>query len=306
MPVIHSLEKTMEQRITEYYGGASIYRPNKFLVGLYGEHVNKAINTLLADCETERSPSAQYNGNKKMSHNTQVYKNALLTWMSKYFNDEDNQVELKWTCSNVSIPTVKSNIDPKAVRLDNHKTIKYPLVKAADNSGEIKLTIVEDRNMMMFQFFNALQNQSYIPQIMKPKSTFHKLGMYVAALQEDFVLPTTTTEGGYVRDFDLDSVVSQVFEFNSITIIGLSGINFANDAKDKLTYEVTFAAPNLFQGAFKTSFKGLRNTGSDAEYLKSIVDASMMTSASKYKIEQFELTKDELNSTGNGIYPDQW
>lgn len=57
MPVVHSLEKTMENRITEFYGKSSIYRPNKFLVGFYGEYVNQAIKKLETDVRTERNPN---------------------------------------------------------------------------------------------------------------------------------------------------------------------------------------------------------------------------------------------------------
>ncbi len=308
MPIVHSLNKTMEQRITEYYGGASVYRPNKFLVGLYGEYVGKAMKTMMADSKEERSPSARYNGNKKRMFNTDVYDNALDAWYRKYYFPEDDQVELKWACADVTIPTVKSSYETKSVRLDNHKSIKYPLLRSADSDGgEIKLTIVEDRNLMMYQFFNALHNQFYIPQILKPKSSFHKLGMYVAALQEDFVKATAKKENGELRDHDLESVVSQVFEFNSIAITGISDLQFKNDSKEIMTFTVSFKAPNLFQGVFKTSFKGLRNTGSDALYLASNVDAVMLDPrTSEYKVNQFEITKKEMDAPGNGVYPDQW
>ena len=44
--VIHDLTKTMKQNIDEFYENASVYRPNKYFVGFFGEYVKLAVEKM--------------------------------------------------------------------------------------------------------------------------------------------------------------------------------------------------------------------------------------------------------------------
>ncbi len=302
MPVVHSLNKTMKERIDEFYGNASIFRPNKFLVGFYGEYVRQAIEKLKSDAKFERSASNQYTGNIKTSLGDTVYLTALDRWLSKHYNSEDEQVELKWTCTDAELPSVQASVD-NSYMIDSIKSIRHPLVKSAtDDVQQIKIGIMEDRNMMMYQFFNALMNRFYTPQILKPRSSFHKLGMYVAVLQEDFVIPHGVKENGTPRDKDLDAVVSHIFEFNSVVMAGIPTLNFNNKIDQPLKYSLSFYAPNTFQGSFKTSFKGLRNNSSDKQFLSGVDGNGMDRTGQRYIKSNFEVSINDLRTTTNGVY----
>jgi len=302
MPVVHSLNKTMKEHIDEFYGNASIYRPNKFLVGFYGEYVRQAIEKLESDAKFERLASNQYTGNIKTSLGDTVYLTALDRWKVKHYHKKEEQVELKWTCTDVDIPNVQASVD-NSYMIDSIKSIRYPLVKsAADDVQQVKIGIMEDRNLMMYQFFNALMNRFYSPQILKPRSSFHKLGMYVAVLQEDFVIPRGTKENGVQRDKDLDAVVSHIFEFNSIVMAGIPTLSFNNRIDQPLTYNLSFYAPNTFQGSFKTSFKGLRNNSSDTQFLSGVDGNGMDRTGQRYIKSNFEVNTSNLRTPINGVY----
>lgn len=304
MPVVHSLEKTMEERITDFYGHSSIYRPNKFLVGFYGEYVDQAIKKLESDSKTMRNPDNRYNGRIKefTEHNkkdlgTDVYNQALELWKTRHYFESDSQVELKWTCSNVQLPSVQPTVESQLL-VDSIKSIQYPLVMGHGGLQQVSIEIIEDRNLMMYQFFNALMNRFFTPQILKPRSSLRKLGMYVAVLQEDLVYPVGVKEGRSrtESDKDINAVVSHIFEYNSIVIKGIPELQFNNNIKEPLKYTIKFDVPNAFQGSFKTSFKGLRDNTSDTAF-----DVNYMkTDGISYNRDNFEVTKPFTRA--NGVY----
>lgn len=306
MPVVHSLEKTMETRITEFYGNSSIYRPNKFLVGFYGEYVDQAVNKLGLDSRTERNPNNQFNGNIKQEKGTDINNQALNLWKSRHYSQSDSQVELKWACSDVNIPSVQTRVESQLM-IDSIKSIEYPLVMGHTGIQQVTIEITENRNLMFYQFFNALMNRFFTPQILKPRSSIHKLGMYIAVLQEDFVIPQGIQENDVQRTKDLDAVVSQVFEFNSIVIKGIPELNFNNNIKGPLKYSIKFDVPNAFQGSFKTSktsFKGLRNNTSDTGFITGADANGMDKKGQSYLRSNFEVKNDvgSRMTPTNGVY----
>lgn len=292
----------MVDRINDFYAYSSIYRPNKFLVGFYGEYVYQAIKKMESDSKTMRSANNRYNGkvkefteNYKQDLGTDIYNQALTRWKENHYFESDMQVELKWTCSNVTLPGIHSKIESKMM-VDSIKSIEYPLVTGYGGVQQVSLEIIEDRNLMMYQFFNALMNRFFTPQILKPRSSMHKLGMYVAVLQEDLVIPQGVQENGTSRHRDINAVVSHIFEYNSIVIKGIPNLKFSNDSKNILKYEIQFDVPNAFQGSFKTSLKGLRDNTSDTAF-----DANyMQKDGLDYNRNQFEIT--EPLTISNGVY----
>lgn len=313
MPVIYSLDKTMKKRIDDFYGNASVFRPNKFLVGFYGEYVRQAIQKLRSDAEVERFSNNLYNGNQKESLGDKVYLRALNRWLKKHYNHKQEQIELKWTCTDVELPSVQTQVH-NSYLVDSVTSIRHPLLISGTNDlQQVKIGIMEDRNMMVYQFFNALLNRFFTPQILKPRSSFHKLGMYVAVLQEDFVIPRGSDgtgnprergmlETGVPRDMDLDAIVSQVFEFNSIVMSGMPTLDFNNKIDKPLTYNLSFYTPNTFQGSFKTSFKGLRNNTSDKQFLSGVDSNGMDKTGQYYNRNNFEISTNRLKTNANGVY----
>jgi hypothetical protein len=301
MPVVHSLEKTMENRVTEFYGKSSIYRPNKFLVGFYGEYVDQAIKKLESDTRTERNPNNQYNGTSKLQLGTDIHTSALNQWKTNHYFKEDSQVELKWGCSEAIIPSIQPTTE-SGLCIDSIKNIKYPMIRDAGGLQSVEIEITEDRHLMFYQFFNALINRFFTPQILKARSSVQKLGMYIAVLQEDFVIPQGVQENGIQRDQDLDAIVSQIFEFNSIVPKGIPNLTFNNDIKTPLKYSIRFDAPNAFQGSFKTSFKGLRNNTSDTQFMTGFDSNSLDATGQEYIKSNFEVSTNSLMTTQNGVY----
>jgi len=302
MSNIINLNKPMKQRIDDFYGNSSVFRTNRFLVGFYGEYVRQAIKKLESDAKTERYNSNVFSGNQKLAFGEHIYLNALDRWKELHYNAEEEQVELKWTCESVTIPNTQVSIGNTKLLLDSVKSIKYPFITSGTDSIEkISINIIDTRDLMMYQFFNALLNRFFTPQILKPRSSFHKLGMYVAVLQEDFVKSGGIKENTEFRDADLDAVVKQIFEFNSIVIDGIPQLTFDQKGESILKYKINFSAPNTFQGSFKTSFKGLRNNTSDRQFLDLGVDQNtLLNNGTSYNRDNFEVSS--LLSQNNGVY----
>lgn len=292
MPIVHSIEKTMKERVDEFYGNASVYRTNKFLVGLYGEYVGKAI----AKMEKE-SKIDSVSKNQKLSHGGHVYNDAFNNWKKVfYYADNPPQVELKWACSNVTIPHTSSKISTENY-IDSIKSIKYPVIMGTSEGGKVVMEIREDKHLLWYQFFNAIINQFYSSQILKPKSSFQKVGIYIALLQEQFVNDVALTEFNKPRKDTIDTVVSQVFEFNSAVLSDISSMVIKNDSKDIMEYKVTFDVPNTFQGSFNDAFRGLRDNTSIG------IDSTMlMNGTTQYNTSAFESSK--LKDPMNGYYKD--
>lgn len=253
MPVLELINKSMNSHVNDFYSNNSIFIPNKFMVGFYGSYITEAMNEL-----SQESKKAGFDG--AFIENFQNFK-------ANHYITDGNILELKWLCSTISLPTptpvVESNFN-----IDTLKGIKYPLIKGYGSApSEINLTLVENRRLQGFQFFNTLMNRFFIPQLFRARSSFHKLNMYVAVLNGDY------TKAGVGRDLEryaystdsrslvaIDDIPLQVFEFNSIVPTSIGKVTLTNASKpDSLSYGISFLAPDPFQGAYNTTFKGLRD-----------------------------------------------
>ena len=278
------LDSTQEGRIRKYYNNASIHVPNKFVVGFFGEYVKSALQYLADYCVFD-----PLRGQQKRVYEYRLYSGILTRWMGIHcpdvvvsqdmfsngyvrdMVDKVTSVELLWACEDIKF---KPSITPKIKKdmiIDTYKNIKYPIITGHDGPGEISLTINEDRTLMFYQFFNALMNQFFDPLVLKPRSSFHKLGMYMIVM-DGFSYPglnasdSTTDERGEPRKAVVLESPLQVFEFNSVVMADISQINYGNTNEKKATFNVTLSAPNMFQDPFKTTgnYRGLKNnTSSD-------------------------------------------
>jgi hypothetical protein len=293
MPSLNMLENSMKQRIDLFLANGSIFKPNKFFVGFYGPYVAETIAKL-------RQESLEYGRTQaKLQKSTKISNIALNRWLTLHKDPQENVIDLRWACKDALIPHVRPKIRD-AFNIDATKSIQYPLVESYGGMGVIKLTIKEDRNMMMYQFFNALTNRFFTPEFLKPRSSFQKLGMYIAVLQEDWVNPSYDTsakkENGQARDLILEDVVVHVYEFNSIVPAGMSDMKLTNQSPAKgMEFTIDFKAPNTFQGSFKTTFKGLRDYTTDSEYLQAL-DPGTIDKYGNYNEAAFETDKSDITA----------
>lgn len=300
MPIIHDLDKTMKANIDEFYNNASVYRTNKFFIGMYGEYVKLAVDKM------EKHSKAD-DGNVKIVKGSHIYKDAFNRWKGTFYSTFEHprtkmtmgQIDMRWACSGISIPHVGSDVSTDDY-IDSIKSIKYPLIKNVKDGGNVVIDVRDDKNLMWYQFFNAMNNCFYRAQILKPRSSFQKVALYIAPIQEQFVKNPALKEGGKPRNSAIDAVVSQVFEFNSAVLTDISSMNLQNDSKEILEYKVTFAVPNTFQGSFNNTYRGLADNTSDG------VDSRMLDANGNYNDGEFTIGNNlgALKSKGNGYYPD--
>ena len=306
------LAQTQSQRIGNFFDHGSIHVPNKFVVGFWGSAVTGAIQYL-----SDYAGNDPFLGVNKRVKGLNLYTDILNRWLAIHCPDLQrsseasgttgldrstikniSSVELLWACESVTFPgSVTPKIDSE-MRMDTYKTIAYPVITGHSGPGEIQLTITEDRTMMFYQFFNAMMNQFFDPMILKPRSSFHKLGMYVIVIDGY----DTPNKYGYKRDyitkddngqdyFVVEDVPLQLFEFNSIVLSDIGTLKYGNSSDAKAaTFNVTLKAPNLFQDAFKTTanLRGLANNTSDKELLKSSVNDTSSIVNGGYNIGMFE------------------
>jgi hypothetical protein len=285
MPYMTGLSEdtTQEYRINDFFKKSSIFVGNKFVVGFWGDAVQQAIDYM--DIYSTEDPLK--GGIPKEYKKTTVHSVLFDKWRSTYIvpDTENTEVDMKWACEGVKIPHAGAKTITD-FNIDTDKSIAYPLVQGHEGAKTINLTITEDKRMMWYQFFNALQNQFFDPLILKPKSSFHRLGMYIGVLQghqlENLNYDKSNTEKsayrdahdtgatgkqpqGAPRDYVLEEVPMQIFEFNSVVMTGMSDTILSNTAKEKMSFNVSIQCPNMFHGSFKTmgNFRGLRNNSSD-------------------------------------------
>lgn len=264
--------QSMTERINDFYGKSSLFKNNMFYVGVWGDYVKSTLSEMESTSRVD--PSMGGLDKKQSTKGVYTFEAALSRWKKIYWHHANDEVELKWTCSAIQIPTVESKIDEgRAYSIDAVKPIQYPLISDYGGMKTVTLTIVEDRNMMMWHFFNTLHNQFYNANVLKPKSSFHKLGVYCAVSQGDS-LPNSTLDSSEKKDINLeDGTVRQdaitdvpmmVYEFNSAVVTNVESPQLSQENIGKVVFKVTLQVPNTFQGTFKTTFRGLSNNTSDS------------------------------------------
>jgi hypothetical protein len=300
-PEIPSINQSMAQRIEYFYNRASILANNKFLVGLYGEYVKTAFTKMQEYARFTGDPN---NKIAKLINGKKLYETQVQKFLADHANPNSDfkEIELKWTAKGVRIPNV-TTVTETTLNIDAIKTLYYPLIKGHIATGKIALDIVENRTMTMYHFFNALMNQFFDPKILKPRSSFQKLSMYIAVLNgeqyeniqdilsttkymEDEISTTKWMENGELKTKSnivgqvlktktmvvgeetkrfIESIPLQIFEFNSIVPNNMSDITLSSSDPKKVEYTITFEAPNLFQSSFNTlgEFAFLRDNSSD-------------------------------------------
>lgn len=311
------LDMSQEGRINKFYNQGSIHVPNKFVVGLWGEYITSALQ-YMSDY-TVHDPLLGVN---KLVKNTRLYSGVLTRWLQIHSPDTQlapsnvfangnvrdiiktvKAVELLWACQSIQFPsTVKPKVDN--IKIDTYKNISYPVITGHNGPGDVKLTIVEDRTLMFYQFFNAIMNQFFDPLILKARSSFHKMGMYIVSM-DGFSMPYIQNDGS--ENFDernkarwaVEDVPLQVFEFNSVILTDIGDVSYSNDSIKPATYTITIRCPNLFQDAFKTTsnFRGLANNTSDKRLLNGVDASGLIKDDNKNNMYNVGTFEDKTNYT---------
>ena len=300
-PTFKSLYEDISTRIEKFYNKGSILVDNKYIVGLYGENVRNAISTM--EKESQKGQKKIFSGKedgptKDIPIPLNTYEKMFTRWKDTFvtFEKERDEVELRWTVSDVRIPMIKPKID-KDLAMDTIKTLWYPIIMGAQKTDTITLKIVEERGMGMYQFFNALMNQFFTTKVLKPKSSFQKVAMYIIILNGEYI-PTESKKN--IIDIPL-----QIFEFNSVVPTGISPLTFKQGERAGIvTFTVNFDAPNIFQGTYKsTTMKGLMDNTTDTTHASTITDnTNALDKMGDYKQNMFTIEKTELKSEQNGWY----
>jgi hypothetical protein len=285
------LDSDQTARISNFYEQGSIHVPNKYVVGLFGEAVNGSIQYL-----SDYAVHDPLLGEFKMVKKVRLYSGILTRWLNIHcpdmtitqdvfsngnirdMVDNVNAVELLWACESIKFsPSITPKVK-KDLKMDTYKNITYPIIMGHEGPGDITVTITEDRTLMFYQFFNALMNQFFDPLILKARSSFHKLGMYMIVM-DGFSMPNMDripNERNETSKWVVEDVPLQVFEFNSIIPTSISPIEYSQGSDKKASFTVTFSAPNMFQDPFKTTsnYRGLRDNTS----ANSMIDSTMTKS----------------------------
>ncbi len=310
-----SSKNVISKRINNYFDNGSIYVPNKFIVLLYGEYVTKAIDSMIKDIDNQ-------NQNDLKRINDINFTNWLKNF---YFNGGNDPyfgcIDLGWACKDVSIPTSNSEFEEDFV-LDTIKQIRYPLIKSPVKIQNVSMTIVEDRHLMFYQFFNSLINQFFNPKVLKANSSFHKLNIAVVALtqtdqlpDEDNVVQTEQVKSTLLekifsdnsgntptprKNKDVYAIPGNVFEFTSASLDKLENINLSNASKAPLEYRVNFKVPNSFQSSFNNELSGSLDKTSDSVLLdppaKKASNSNLNIDDISYNRSAFEQSIPSLNT----------
>lgn len=299
-PSFTSLYEDISTRIETFYNNGSILTNNKYIVGLYGENVKKAIDKMSKKASgrlnSEETKTTPENSLFKGRENSLIipkttYEIMFNRWKLTFAPSKDNdEVELRWTASKVVIPTTQA-VTEATHAMDSTKSLWYPIIKSVGKTSKVTLTIVEERGMGMYQFFNALMNQFFSTQVLKPKSSFQKLAMYIIILNGEYIEHNKKT---HIIDIPL-----QIFEFNSIVPKGISDLTFeSGETPNIISFTVDFDVPNVFQGSYaSTTMKGLMDRTSDQTENGVLKDGNFT-----FKEGFFTIDKENLKSKENGWY----
>ena len=249
MPFIN-YTKTATSRINNFYSqGSSVALINKYIIGFYGANVASAVAIL----------KHKIDNNETIALTSDAVDGLLRTSTDNGLTG----VELQWECSSVSIPKGDVTVEKATHYFDTLKAVKHPYVTGVQETAELTLTITDTKEMIWYQFFNALKNSFFNPDYFRPVgSSFNKVACYVGIIQGTGNLAESS------NDQDVKGqIVSQLFEFNSIVPSKFGEIKPSHDSADPLKFSITFVVPNVFQGTYNTVFKGMRNvTGTGSTY----------------------------------------
>lgn len=265
----------VSSNVDTFYSESTIYVPNKYSVILYGEAVLNAISVLNNSSRSNRSSLGDSN-----SVHSEIDRESFLRWYGYHFNPTTSYgngtrgaLYLKWACSDVTVPAIDIMEAQSQIIMDTFKNIKFDIVTNYDSTSKLSIRVTEEKGMMWYQFFNALNNQFFNAKSLTARDSLHKLSALVVPLDtNEGASQVTTSRIGYEK--------LQHFEYNSIIYNGMGdSLKFSHDNESPVVYNVSFTCPNPFQSSYKKSNKGMSNKIEDSNYI--------FNGTKRYKENQF-------------------
>lgn len=230
----------IENKVNEFYNQSSIYIPNKFSVMLYGPYVDSA----LEEMDLRVKPTMLVDFNRWKSNH--VIKNGI---------GDNTVVDLKWACKDVNVPVTNPMEDSQDIVMDAVKDMSYKMIVDYQHGSRVSLTIVEESNMLWYQFFNSLTNQFFHTKTLTMRDSIHKVAVRIQ--------PINLSEEYYGK-FEK----GQVYEFNSVIPKGItSNIKFDQSTTSATEYKVAIECPDPFQKSLKSENAGMKNRFQDNEFI---------------------------------------
>jgi hypothetical protein len=282
------LHKKIKDRIEFFYNHASVLPSNRYYVGLWGQYMQEAVLKMEDDIFSNNSGVS--------SNNLKILDRQLKDFKENYVVNEGSELDLQWTVSGITVPTVQAEIIEKTT-LDTTKNINYPLIKNHGGVGEITLEITEDRQMGLYQYFNALTNTFFNRRTMTPRSSFQKLGLYIVVINGDFTNPSI------IDNKHPHEVPLQIFQFPSIVFEGLKNVKFLqHENAEILKYTAIFKAPYIFQRSYQNfaNFEGLEDLTTDSVNILTDDDTDVQ-GLGHYATSNFEIPASALKDVGNTL-----
>lgn len=170
------------------------------------------------------------------------------------------KLKFLWACKDVSIPLVDIGTDideSQGLRLDSIRNLKYTIVTKYSMDQEIDMTIIEQKGMIWYHFFNELGNVFFDAKLMTPRDSVRKLRMRIDTLlmQDQGAGDASTAYVNAASAYEL----GQQFEFNNVVYTGGNNLDFSQDTETPMEHSVKFKIANPFQKSFKHDFAGLKN-----------------------------------------------
>lgn len=230
---------------------------NKYQLGLMGDYVEEALRVL--DMNAYRDKNTL---NPKTYLGVPYRHNAFKQWSDIHYDRDKKVLYMFWDVQDVSIPAVSAKIE--SFNIDTVKSnLPYQMATGVNTPTDLTFTVVDDPSFMWYQFFNALFNVQFSPLALKPRSTWHKINIFVDVFQE-------ATTGWNDRigpnsfGFNLTGMApAQMFEFNSCVLTAAPSMKASQADGNPYTFSVSFKYPNAFQGTCKEEFRYLKNNTFD-------------------------------------------
>lgn len=248
-----------DENASNFYAFARGRLLNKYQVAFNGPYVEEALRVL-----DQNSYGDKYNKNPKLYAGVPFRHETFKQWLAINYDIDRQVLFMNWSAQNVKLPSAGAGTG--RFNIDTVKTsMPYPLITKPADTEPLTMTIVDDAYGMWFNFFNALFNVQFSPLVLKARSTWQKIQIFVDVYQE----ATTRGEGLLgANDLGTDTITgmmrSQMWEFNSCVLKKAPPMELSHNAQNLYTFNVSFEYPNAFQGTCKEEFRYLRDNTSNA------------------------------------------
>lgn len=242
----------LDKQWNNFYSYARGHLLNKYQVGMIGPYVEEALRVM-----DQNSYGDKYTGNAKTYAGIPFRHETFKQWLDMHYDKTTNILSMFWEASQVTLPSAK--VESAAFNIDTVKSgMNYKLATGVSTPSPLQITVVDDPYFMWYNFFNALFNVQFSPLVLKPRSTWQKIQIFVDVLQE-------ATTNGYTNSHETITgmMPSQMWEFNSCVLQAAPDMKVSHSEANLYSFTASFDYPNAFQGTCKEEFRYLRDNTTD-------------------------------------------